>query len=123
MIDTDMDMVDMGQYNNIESYDRLTDAVSDETAISSRFAMKFSDFITDMLTPYEDDTYDITVCKKTLDIALTFPEKMIFILHMYMDDYAKEAAIYGIDKRILMTAIKRMNYKIRRVRDTLKKET
>lgn len=115
-------MTDLNQYNNIESYDRMTDAVSDVTAVSSRFNMKFSDFITDILTPYEDDSYDITICKKTLDIALTFPEKMIFILHMYMDDYAKEAAIYGIDKRILMTAIKRMNYKIRKVRDTLKKK-
>lgn len=115
-------MTDTGQYNNIESYDRLTDAVSDETAVSTRFAMKFSDFITDMMTPYEDDTYDVALCKRTLDIALTFPEKMIFILHMYMDDYAREASIYGIDKRILMTAIKRMNYKIRKVRDTLKKK-
>ena len=114
-------MTENTEYNNIESYDRMTDAISDETAVSHKFNMKFSDFISDILTPYEDDTYDITICKKTLDIALTFPEKMIFILHMYMDDYAKEASIYNIDKRILMTAIKRMNYKIRKTRDLLKK--
>lgn len=97
------------------------ESLSSFTIDSSTCAMSFTDFVQDLTTHYEDDSRDVTIAKLTLEQALTFSEKLIFMIHLYVNDYSREAAYLKTDKRVLQSAIKRMNYKIRKTRDLLKK--